>query len=110
MFLLAFAAHSQAVKNPPVFANALTPDGDGQNDVFAIGHLEEYPDNELTVYTRWGNEVYKASPYRGDWKGECNTCRKNDPQPQDGVYFYVFTDRQTGTKYNGYVNLFQKRP
>lgn len=54
-----------ALKIPNVF----TPNGDGVNDYFEIRGLELFPAHRLTVFNRWGNEVYKSSNYQNDWNG-----------------------------------------
>ncbi len=47
------AAHLLRVM-PLFIPNAFTANGDGRNDKFRIIGLERYPDNELTVFNRWG--------------------------------------------------------
>ena len=49
--------------------NALTPNGDGKNDRFIIRGLEQYERADLTVFNRWGTEVYRNRNYRQDWDG-----------------------------------------
>lgn len=61
--------------------NTFTPNGDGVNDYFRIHGLEAFPENRLFVFNRWGNEVYKANPYKGDWNGS---------NLGEGTYYYVF--------------------
>ncbi|HXA02704.1 MAG TPA: LamG-like jellyroll fold domain-containing protein [Cytophagaceae bacterium] len=58
----------------------ITANGDGDNDVFYIENLNFYPDNEVTLYNQWGNNVYQRKGYQNDWSG------KNLP---DGNYFYL---------------------
>jgi len=65
--------------------NGLSPNGDGLNDYFVIHGLESYPDNELTVYNRWGNLVYSKSEYKNDWDGR---SRNGDFLPE-ATYFVV---------------------
>ncbi|MBK8566732.1 MAG: gliding motility-associated C-terminal domain-containing protein [Saprospiraceae bacterium] len=64
--------------------DGFTPNGDGMNDEFIIPELEDpdaYPDNELTVFNRWGDVVYHAKPYRNrDWDGGGLPA---------GTYFYI---------------------
>ena len=49
--------------------NAITPNGDGYNDYWNISDLERFPDNEVRIINRWGDEVFFAAPYQNDWTG-----------------------------------------
>ncbi|RYD98055.1 MAG: DUF11 domain-containing protein [Sphingobacteriales bacterium] len=62
--------------------NVITPDGDGKNDTFKIPGLAAYPDNNLTIYNRWGNEVWKSNSrsYNNDWNGN---------GLNGGTYYYI---------------------
>jgi gliding motility-associated-like protein len=64
--------------------NAFTPNGDGTNDNWYIQCIELYPDNEVEIYNRWGQLVYKKSNYTGDWDGNY----QGSPLP-DAAYFYI---------------------
>jgi gliding motility-associated-like protein len=48
--------------------NLVTPNGDGDNDVFVVRNIERYPENELEVYNRWGVKVYSVDGYGQDGK------------------------------------------
>ncbi|MCX2576147.1 T9SS type B sorting domain-containing protein [Pedobacter sandarakinus] len=51
--------------------NVITPDGDGKNDALKILGLMAYPENSLSVFNRWGNEVFRSNgPYQENWSGE----------------------------------------
>ena len=41
-----------------IIPNVFTPDGDGYNDLWEIHGLEQYPHGRVTVYNRWGSEVF----------------------------------------------------
>lgn len=60
--------------------NVFTPNGDGVNDKYEIPYLDRYISNQLIVYNRWGDMVYKGDNYSGDWDGG---------KLPDGVYFYI---------------------
>ena len=79
--------------NTEVFVpNSFSPNGDGQNDVFYIQGLENYPQNSLTIINRWGDIIYMAQPYNNDWDGTSNSgINLTSGQVTDGTYFYVFT-------------------
>ena len=62
-----------------------SPNGDGINDFFVIEGIEAFPGSALTIYNRWGNEVYADTGYDNDWGGTWDT----DVDLTDGTYFYV---------------------
>jgi len=64
--------------------NVLTPNGDGYNESFEIGCLDEIENMELHVYNRWGTEVYYSNAYSNNWKGTYNGM----PLPF-GTYFFT---------------------
>lgn len=40
-----------------------TPNGDGINDVWTIENIAEFPNNKVSIYNRWGTEVYSSKKY-----------------------------------------------
>ncbi len=66
--------------------NILTPNGDGDNDVWYIGGIERYPDNEVQIYDKWGDLVYERRGYDNSWDGTLRGTGRGVP---DGTYFYV---------------------
>ncbi len=65
-------------------ATALTPNGDSSNDMFMIAGLENYPNNRLYIFNRWGNKVYEAANYKNNWYG----TYQNRPLPV-ATYYYI---------------------
>jgi gliding motility-associated-like protein/uncharacterized repeat protein (TIGR01451 family) len=64
-----------------VVPNVITPNGDGKNDVFKIDGLELHPNNTLSIFNRWGNEVYRSNgSYKNDWNGN---------GLNEGTYYYL---------------------
>lgn len=88
-------AATATFENAPAFFNVFTPDGDGRNEVFYIDNVQLYPDNELTVYNRYGKEVYRQKNYRNAWNGDAVTA---------GTYYYLFKLRN-GQAYKGWVEI-----
>ncbi len=79
--------------------NGFSPNGDGINDFFTIEGIEKYPNNVLTIYNRYGAQVYTAKSYKNDWEGSWN-----NKQLPDGTYFYLFNDGE-GNTISGYVQI-----
>jgi large repetitive protein len=72
----------EVVVNVP---NAITPNDDGKNDALVIDGVDQYPENELVIFNRWGDILFKSKPYRNDWRG---TNQSGDPLPE-GTYYYL---------------------
>ncbi|MEH6682440.1 MAG: gliding motility-associated C-terminal domain-containing protein [Sediminicola sp.] len=64
--------------------NQFSPNGDGTNDLLVINCSEQFPNNSLEVYDRYGNQVYSANGYDNSWDG----TGKNGNLPK-GTYFYI---------------------
>lgn len=70
--------------------NAMSLDRDNHNEYFIIDYLDqdEYQNNELTIFNKWGIEIYHAvnyqdrEPWDGTWNGNI---------VPDGTYYYILT-------------------
>ena len=67
-------------------AEAFTPNGDGINDYWIIPGIENYPNALVTVYNRWGHEVFASKGYRNNWDA---TYKSNRSKLPSGSYLYV---------------------
>ncbi len=80
---------SDADGTEPTVFNAFTPNGDGMNEELIFTKLErnpdDFPDNELIIFNRWGDIIYEAKPYNNDWTGNNNS---GAPVPE-GTYYYI---------------------
>lgn len=67
-----------------------SPNADGINDLFVIRGIENYPNNNILIYNRWGNKVFEASPYQNIWDGKSKfgLIVNGDILPT-GTYFYL---------------------
>ena len=75
-----------------------SPNADGINDLFVIRGIEDYSQNTFTVFNRWGDKVFGASPYQNNWDGKSTTGLRvgGDVLPV-GTYFYIL-DLGDGSK------------
>jgi gliding motility-associated-like protein len=81
----------------------ITPNNDGVNDGFVIEGLDpNSPNNrsELYIYSQWGEQVYKANPYKNEWKG----TYKELPLPE-GTYYYIFKLNPDAIPKKGFVSI-----
>jgi gliding motility-associated-like protein len=61
----------------------ITPNGDGENDTWTIQNIENFADNSVIIFDRWGSIVYRGKGYgtqSSPWSGD------NAPA---GTYFYT---------------------
>lgn len=79
--------------------NEFSPNGDGVNDFFKIDCIENYPNNLLQVFNRWGNIVFESRSYKNDWDGTPNgrAMVQKEKQLPVGTYFYLL-DLGDGSK------------
>jgi len=70
-------------------AETFSPNGDGINDYFVIPIISEYPQNELSVFNRWGAQVYTKVNYDNSWDGRSSSSTLNSDILPEGTYFYV---------------------
>jgi gliding motility-associated-like protein len=90
-----------------IFSQVISPNGDGVNDTWVIGGLERFPDNKVTIFSRWGDIVYKARGYDNVnvvWNGNYNNGRASNGNVPDGTYFYII-DLGNGSKLTGFIVL-----
>ncbi|HEX4887855.1 MAG TPA: gliding motility-associated C-terminal domain-containing protein, partial [Luteibaculaceae bacterium] len=61
--------------------------------------LEFYPRNTVTLFNRWGKEIFKT-------KGYNNTTNAFDGEGfEDGAYFYVIEIPELGIQKTGYLMI-----
>ena len=83
-----------------IIYNIITPDDNGENDVWYIDNAETYPDLHLWIYNKKGGEVYKSDGYKNDWTGSSGS----DPLP-DGSYYYVISFDNSERIYKGALTI-----
>ena len=67
-----------------------SPNDDNVNDIFVIQGLEEYPNNSLSIFNRWGSIIYQAVPYNNDWDGSATEGTVlMGSKVTTGTYFYI---------------------
>ncbi|MBC7923884.1 MAG: fibronectin type III domain-containing protein, partial [Ferruginibacter sp.] len=62
-----------------------SPNGDGVDDEWKVEGMETCSDCQVMIYTRYGQPVFSAKPYRNDW----NAGFQGQPLPQGAYYFVI---------------------
>lgn len=82
-----------------IFPEGISPNGDNLNEAWVIGGADYYANNKLTIYNRFGSEVYSFGPgYTNQFVGKATNAAFGDVLLPEGTYFYVFDrfgDEQT---------------
>jgi gliding motility-associated-like protein len=76
-----FVVVTESLGAPKVF----TPNGDGQNDVWAVKNVALVSGCPLTIYDKLGNKVYESTSYGNEWDGQYKGRKL-----EAGPYYYVF--------------------
>lgn len=112
-------SHVVVIEDDLIFPNVITPNGDGTNDVWAIGNLntnidaddpDKYRTNDLRISDRWGKVVFHAKnydTYSRDGQIFAGTNPFDGNGLPDGVYYYTFTykGKAKETKYHGSLTI-----
>ena len=70
---------------PIVFANAITPNGDGENDTWEIQNIEGFPDAQIRVFDSSGILVFESTGRSYvPWDGQFNS-----KELAKGTYYYI---------------------
>ncbi len=83
-----------AVEDEIEVFNVITPNDDGIHDVLTITGLEDYPDNSIRIYNRWGVLVYGTQAYNTQGNvfngtSEGRVTVDSDRKLPVGTYFYI---------------------
>ncbi|TLP75640.1 gliding motility-associated C-terminal domain-containing protein [Maribacter sp. ACAM166] len=81
-------------------AEAFTPNGDNINDTWIVQGIENHPNAVVTVYNRYGHEVFKTIGYQNDWNGKSSSRSENLPS---GSYYYVIELQNGSAPVNGWI-------
>ena len=93
--------------------NVISPNGDNAHDYLRIDGLENYPNNSIRIYNRWGVLVYTTKAYDTagnvfDGTSEGRVTVDQDHKLPAGTYFYVLDyENVTGEmiRLTGYIYL-----
>jgi gliding motility-associated-like protein len=86
---------------------ALSPNGDGINDVFIIDGIENYADNHLSIMNAGGVLIYDVQGYGSNGNVFDGHSNKNSAMQKPGTYYYSleYKDGNETKRKTGYIIL-----
>ncbi|MEO1051719.1 MAG: BspA family leucine-rich repeat surface protein [Bacteroidota bacterium] len=100
-FILTISANGLTELPPIEVFNVVTTRKNGKHDFLEIRNIEFYPVNRVWIYTRWGDEVFKASGYNNaNVKFEGVSDSGNELG--EGTYYYVIELNNGEVSENGF--------
>ena len=91
---------------PPLLVyEGFSPDNDGINDVWRVRGIEDYPNNHVRIFNRWGNLVFEIAGYDNEdraWSSYSTAGLVAGDVP-DGTYFYLIDLGNGQSPRSGYV-------
>lgn len=87
--------------------NAVSPNGDGKNDVFHLANIEVIQgtrENKVTIFNRWGDVVFEMENYNNSTNVFIGNNNHGKELPT-GTYYYRVEYRNGKTPETGYLSL-----
>jgi gliding motility-associated-like protein len=85
-----------------IIPNAFTPNADNINDAWIIKNIEYYPNAEVYIYTRSGENIFGSKGYQVPWNGTYSG--KLLPT---AAYYYVIMLNDGSPAYTGEVSIYR---
>jgi gliding motility-associated-like protein len=83
--------------------SGVSANGDGINDFLIIKNIEQYPDNKVSVYNRWGQQVFQTNGYNNIDKVWPTSAEANNLP--SNTYFYIIDLGNGSALIKGWVEL-----
>ncbi|MCL6274895.1 gliding motility-associated C-terminal domain-containing protein [Muricauda sp. 2012CJ35-5] len=99
---VSITANQEQCTSPGTLCTIFSPNnGDGINDTLILVDHENYPNNTLEIFDRYGNSVFEMQGYNSTWSGK----GKNGDLPK-GTYFYVLDLEGDGSQVSkGWIQI-----
>ncbi len=89
--------------------NGVTPNGDNINDYFHISNIEQFENNHVEIFNRWGQKLAEIKHYDNThnfWRGTIGNTNEIAPS---GTYFYVIELGNGTAPIKGWLELTGQR-
>ncbi len=82
---IADSCESQEIVVPKGFS----PNGDNIGDTWVIENIEDFSNNKIQIFNRWGEKVFEATNYQNNWSGISNMGSSSGKRLPVGSYLYI---------------------
>jgi gliding motility-associated-like protein len=87
----------------PKIYHGISLNGDGTNDVFTIDNIEDFKNNHVSIFNRWGREIFSTSNYNNTTNYWPKKEDLNNLMPS--TYFYVVNFGDGSEIQKGWIEL-----
>ncbi|NRA12884.1 MAG: gliding motility-associated C-terminal domain-containing protein [Crocinitomicaceae bacterium] len=84
-----------------IIPNTFTPNGDNYNDTWVLGNLDLYPNAQVKVFNKWGNEIFTSNGLYEPWDG----TQYSNPLPSEVYYYIIVLGNVDDNQYTGTVTI-----
>ncbi len=91
---------------PLTVSEGFSPNNDNNNETWFILGIENYPDNSVKIFDRWGFLVYQKQRYENTtapWDGRGNMAQHSGKLLDQGTYYYILEPGEEMKTMTGYV-------
>jgi large repetitive protein len=91
---------------PLIVSEGFSPNSDDKNENWYIQGIENYPNNSVKVFDRWGFLVYQKQGYENTtapWDGRGNMAQVSGKLLDQGTYYYILEPGDEMKTMTGYV-------
>ncbi len=94
--------NQECLINTKLVPTVITPNGDGQNDTWEVPNLSNFKDCIITVFDRWGGQVFSSVASNSKaWDGS-----NNGATLPLGTYYYVIDLKKVGhSPITGFIDI-----
>jgi gliding motility-associated-like protein len=85
--------------------NGVTANGDLKNDIFFIKNIDQFPDNDVLIYNRWGQKMDEVKSYDNTTHFWPDATRTPGGIPAAGTYFYIIQLSKDEKPIKGWIEL-----
>ena len=87
-----------------IIPGSFSPNDDGVNDTWTIKGIDLYPNAKVTIYDRWGQEVFDVVGYSASKSWDAT---HNGRKVTDGTFYYIIDLRDPGydEPFKGFVTV-----